>query len=102
MNTLSPLITPFTKKAEAQDEGVNVSEQLMEDECLEEDEDTETEVQGSDNTGGLSEWKRIEQEAIEGPQDNGGGLSEWKLKRKRNGLKGRTPKHPLNKRPYTC
>lgn len=38
--------------------------------------------------------------------ENGGSgsiwLSEWKYKRKRNGLKGRTPKHPLNKRPYTC
>lgn len=29
-------------------------------------------------------------------------LSNWKYKRKRNGYKGRTPKHPLNKRPYTC
>ena len=37
--------------------------------------------------------------------ENGGNstwLSDWKYKRKRNGYKGRTPKHPLNKRPYTC
>jgi len=34
--------------------------------------------------------------------EEGSGESLWKLKRKRNGLKGRTPKHPMNKRPYTC
>jgi hypothetical protein len=35
-------------------------------------------------------------------EDTSTWLSQWKYKRKRNGLKGRTPKHPLNKRPYTC
>lgn len=29
-------------------------------------------------------------------------LSPWKYKKGRNGLKGRTPKHPMNKRAYTC
>lgn len=40
----------------------------------------------------------------EGDEEGDGDWQEslWKLKKKRNGLKGRTPKHPMNKRPYTC
>lgn len=44
----------------------------------------------------------IDDEDEEEGGDGSTWLSEWKYKRKRNGYKGRTPKHPLNKRPYTC
>ena len=109
MDHLSSLSPPFKDHAQHDDnEAIDTSEEhakgaLGEDE---EEEDTtaikDDDSEDSEESGGLSEWKRIKQEAIESPQDNGGGLSDWKTKRKRNGLKGRTPKHPMNKRPYTC
>ena len=93
MPTLSP---PFQKNASLDDEDTGLS---ASEETIEEDQETE---EGKSDNGGFSTWKDIEEEVSEGAQDNGGGLSEWKTKRKRNGLKGRTPKHPLNERPYTC
>lgn len=38
----------------------------------------------------------------EGEGDGASQLSLWKLKKGRNGLKGRTPKHTMNEKPYTC
>jgi hypothetical protein len=90
------LTSPFKNNAEPEDESLLTSDEALDEEIEESDQESQS------SGGGLSEWKRIEQEAIDSPQDNGGGLSEWKTKRKRNGLKGRTPKHPMNKRPYTC
>jgi len=91
MPTLSSLSSPFKETVELEEETLLDAEDM-----LEEDE------QGTSDSSGLSTWKEVESDFDDNPQDNGGGLSEWKTKRKRNGLKGRTPKHPLNKRPYTC
>ena len=91
MPTLSSLSSPFKETVESEEETLLDAEDM-----LEEDEE------GKSDGSGLSTWKEVESDFDDNPQDNGGGLSEWKTKRKRNGLKGRTPKHPLNKRPYTC
>lgn len=91
---MSTLSSPFENATIAADPDKNLEVELLADE--EGIEETTT------GNGGLSAWKREASEQMNDPEDNGGGLSEWKTKRKRNGLKGRTPKHPLNKRPYTC
>ena len=102
MDHLSSLSSPFKDHAQHDDDeiAIDTAEEHTEEEDTTAIKDDDRD--DSEESGGLSEWKRIKQEAIESPQDNGGGLSDWKTKRKRNGLKGRTPKHPMNKRPYTC
>lgn len=54
------------------------------------------------------EWAVIfddfDDDSESGDEDSSKGGVKWKLpkRRKSSGLKGRTPKHPLNKRAYTC
>lgn len=101
MPTLSPLTSPFENATIVDDSEENLDEEILADDDVDfEDEEEVTETES--DSGGLSAWKREVSEQTNEPEDNGGGLSKWKTKRKRNGYKGRTPKHPLNKRPYTC